>query len=70
MSTKDLKAIERRFFTETNKGKAAGMAVADELCATNYVLRPGIGEDIRGIKDFKQYAGDLYGRVSRPSCNT
>jgi predicted ester cyclase len=60
MSTKDPKALERRFFTEMNKGKAAGMAATDELCATNFVFHPPTGEDIHGIKDFKQFASNLY----------
>ena len=60
MSTKDLKALERRFFTESNKGKAAGMAATDELCAANIVFHPGMGEDIHGIKDFKQYFSKIY----------
>jgi predicted ester cyclase len=60
MSAKDLKALERRFFTESNKGKAAAMTVIDELCATNIVFHPGIGEDIHGIKDFKQFLSKLF----------
>jgi hypothetical protein len=30
MSTKDIKALDRRFFEEWNKGKSAAMAVIDE----------------------------------------
>ena len=55
MSTKDLKALERRFVTEWNKGKAALMAVIDEECAPNIVFHRGMGMDIHGLKDFKQY---------------
>jgi len=59
MSAEDLKALERRVITESNKGKAAAMAVTDELYATNIVLHPGMGEDIHGLKDFKQYVSNL-----------
>jgi predicted ester cyclase len=60
MSTKDLKALERRYFAESNKGKAAAMAVIDEMCATNGVYHRGTGEDIHGIKDFKQFISEFY----------
>jgi predicted ester cyclase len=60
MSTKDLKALERHFFTEMNKGKAAGMAVIDESCAASIVFHTATGEDIRGLKDFKQLMGGVY----------
>ena len=53
MSTKDLKAFERRFFEEYNKGKVAAMAVIDEICATNFVYHGGMG-DLTGLKDYKQ----------------
>jgi predicted ester cyclase len=53
MSTKDLKAFERRFFEEYNKGKVAAMAVIDEICATNFVYHGSMG-DLRGLKDYKQ----------------
>jgi steroid delta-isomerase-like uncharacterized protein len=59
MSTKDLKALERRFYTEWNKGKAATMAVIDETCASNIVFHDPSGMDIRGLKDFKQYMGSM-----------
>jgi len=54
MSAKDLKALERRFFAEWNKGKAAAMAVIDEMCATNMVFHRGTG-DVQGIKSFTQF---------------
>lgn len=60
MSAKDLKALERRFFAEWNKGKATGMAVIDETTATNCVFHRATGEDIRGLKDFKQYMSGLF----------
>ena len=60
MSAKDLKALERRFFEEWNKGKAAAMAVIDETCATNIVFHGGSGRDIRGLKDFKQFISEFY----------
>ena len=60
MSTKDLKAFERRFFKEWNKGKAATMKVIDETCASNVVWHSGNGPDIRGLKDYKKSMGDFF----------
>jgi steroid delta-isomerase-like uncharacterized protein len=54
LSTKDLKAFDRRFFEEWNKGKAAAMKAIDETCATNMVWHDVTGRDIRGLKDFKK----------------
>jgi predicted ester cyclase len=59
LSTKDLKALERHFFEEWNKGKAAAMAVIDETCANNIVWH-STGDDIRGLNDFKKYMGEFY----------
>jgi predicted ester cyclase len=60
MSAEEIKALERRFIKEWNKGKAATMAVIDELCATNIIYHGGDGEEIRGLKDFKQSMGEFY----------
>jgi hypothetical protein len=59
MSTKDLKALERRFVTEWNKGKAALMAVIDEDCDPKIVFHSGMGMDVRGLKDFKQFMSEF-----------
>jgi len=60
MSAKEIKALVRRFFEESNKGKAAAMAVVDELCATDFVYHGGGGEEIRGLKDYKQSTREGY----------
>ena len=60
MSAEKTKALERRFFEEWNKGKAAAMAVIDETCATNIVFHHASGGDIRGLKDFKQFYSEFY----------
>ena len=60
MSVKENKALVRRFLEESNKGKAAAMAVIDELCATNIVYHGGGGEEIRGLKDYKQSTSESY----------
>jgi predicted ester cyclase len=60
MSTKDLKAFERRFFEEWNKGKAAAMKAIDETCATNIVWHEANGEERRGLKDFKKSMGEFF----------
>jgi len=60
MSAKDLKAFDRRFFEEWNKGKAAAMAAIDKTCATNIVWHSTGGEDIHGLKDFKKSMGEFF----------
>jgi steroid delta-isomerase-like uncharacterized protein len=60
MSTKDLKALGRRFINEFNKGKAAALAVMDEFYATNVVVHSGNGEDVRGLEDYKQSTSELF----------
>jgi predicted ester cyclase len=54
MSTKDLRALEHRFFEDINKGKAAGMAIIDEKYATDLLFHMGTGVDVRGLNGFKQ----------------
>jgi steroid delta-isomerase-like uncharacterized protein len=58
MSAKDLKALTRRFIEEWNKGKAAAMAVIDEMYATNFVSHGD--EDIRGIKNVKKSTSEEF----------
>jgi steroid delta-isomerase-like uncharacterized protein len=60
MSAKEIKALERRLYEECNKGKAAAMAVIDELYATDLVYHSSTGRDIRGVKDYKQHVSDMY----------
>jgi hypothetical protein len=60
MSIEEIKALERRWFEEWNKGKAAAMAMIEETCATNVVFHSGTGRDIRGLEDFKQYNSELF----------
>jgi steroid delta-isomerase-like uncharacterized protein len=60
MSAKDLKALGRRFINEFNKGKAAALAVMDEFYATNVVVHSGNGEDVRGLKDYKESTTELF----------
>ena len=54
MSVEEIKALMRRWFEECNKGKAAFMAIIDELHAIDIVCHGGGGEEICGLKDFKQ----------------
>jgi steroid delta-isomerase-like uncharacterized protein len=42
-------------YEECNKGKAAAMAVIDELYATDIVMHSSTGEDIRGLENYKQF---------------
>jgi len=60
MSAKEIKALERRLYEECNKGKAAALAVIDELYAIDIVYHSSSGRDIRGIKDYKQHVSEFY----------
>jgi len=55
MSAKEIKALERHVLEENNKGKAAAMAVMDELYATDFVMHGSTVEgDIHGLRDIKK----------------
>jgi len=58
MSAKDLKALTCRFIEEWNKGKAAAMAVIDEMYATNFVSHGD--KDVRGIKNVKKSTSEEF----------
>ncbi|MGA2574098.1 MAG: ester cyclase [Candidatus Methanomethylicaceae archaeon] len=60
MLAEKIKALERRWYAEANKGKAATMTVIDEDCTTNIVFHSSTGMDIRGLKDFKQFMSEFY----------
>lgn len=60
MSVEEIKALERRWAEEWNKGKAAAMAIIDELHATDYVSHSSTGDDISSLNDYKQENSDLY----------
>jgi steroid delta-isomerase-like uncharacterized protein len=61
MSTKKIKALERHVLEESNKGKAAALAVMDELYATDFVMHGSTeSEDIHGLKNVKQSMSEYY----------
>jgi len=61
MSAKEIKALERHVLEEYNKGKAAAMAVMDELYATDFVMHGSTeSEDIHGLKDVKQSMSEYF----------
>jgi len=60
MSAKEIKALERRFVEELNKGKMTAMAAIEKLCATDIVNHGGTGEVTRGLKGFKQSMSEFY----------
>jgi steroid delta-isomerase-like uncharacterized protein len=60
MSTEDLKALERRWYAEWNKGKAAAMAATNELIDTNCVMHSILGQELRGINDFKKHVSESF----------
>jgi predicted ester cyclase len=43
-----------------NKGKAAALAAMDETYTNDFVGHGGGGEDIRGLKDFKQSMSEVF----------
>lgn len=53
------KPYGRRFVEEVNKGKAAMLAAIDQIYDTNIVIH-GLGEDINGIENWKQFWSDLF----------
>jgi predicted ester cyclase len=59
MSAKEIRALVRCLFEEYNKGKAAMMALMDEMYATNFVLH-STGKDINGLKNAKQYESEVF----------
>jgi predicted ester cyclase len=59
MSTKEVKALVRHFFEESNKGKKAVIAVVDETCDINYVYHTSSGSD-ENLNDFKQDFSGYY----------
>jgi predicted ester cyclase len=60
MSAEEIKSLERRWFEELNKGKAAAMALIDELCSTDFVRHCARGKDLRGTKVYKQDMRELF----------
>ena len=60
MSVKEIKALERRFFKEINKGKTAAIAAMEEFYADDIVLHLSTGGDISGLKNVKQVSGEEF----------
>ncbi len=60
MSVKEIRALERHFWDEWNKTKAAAMAAIDESYATNLLFHRGSGRVFHGLEDFKQYQSVFY----------
>jgi predicted ester cyclase len=59
MSAKDLKALVRRSIEESNKGKAAAIAMVDKLFASGCVLHSVSGRDY-GVAEHKKYTSEIY----------
>ncbi len=60
MSAEEINALARRLLEKWNKGKAAYMAAIDEIFAANIIHHGGGGEEIRGLKDYKQHVSEFY----------
>ena len=63
MSAEENKALVRRFFEEYNKGKAAAMTAMDETYANDVIGHALGGEEISGLKGFKQYMNEIFNAV-------
>jgi len=53
VSVEEIKALERRFYEECNKGRADAIAVLDELCSTDIIWHSASGQEIRGLEALK-----------------
>ena len=60
MSPDEIKALQRRYYEECNKGKTTAVAVLDELFAPDIVWHGARGMDIRGIKELKESFNAAY----------
>ena len=60
MSVEEIRALVQHLFEEWNKGKATAMAATDELCVADVTWHSGMGREMHGIEDFKQFLGELY----------
>jgi len=60
---KDLRALGRHLVEEFNKGKSAGLAVMEELYATDMVFHGADGKDIHGLRDYLQHNIEFYNAV-------
>lgn len=60
MSKDEIKALQRRYYEECNKGKTAAIAVLDELFAVDVVWHSARGMDIRGVKNLKESFNAAY----------
>jgi steroid delta-isomerase-like uncharacterized protein len=58
MSPEEMKALKRRFYEEWSKGKAAAMAVIDELYSTDFIFHSG--DEFHSLKDYKQSMSEFY----------
>ena len=58
MSLEENKALMRHWFDESNKGKAAALAVVGETCAADIIVH-GITE-MAGLENYRQLIGEVY----------
>jgi predicted ester cyclase len=59
MSARENKALENRLYEEYNKGKAAVLAIIDELYAPDTIQHTSTDQVIRGIESYKQHVRAL-----------
>jgi steroid delta-isomerase-like uncharacterized protein len=59
-SSAEIKALCHHFIEEFSKGKSAALAVIDETNATDIVYHTSMGEDMRGLKDIRQFFNSFF----------
>jgi predicted ester cyclase len=62
MPKEDLKALQRHFYEEANKGREALLAVSRDMADPNVVIHGGSGRDM-GPNDYVQWVNALYGAL-------
>lgn len=60
MSPEEIKALQRRFYDDCNKGKSAAIAALDDLFANDIVWHSATGKDIRSVENLKQSFNAAY----------
>ena len=60
MSAEEIRALERRLYEESNKGKEAALHAMDELHAVDFVYHSSSGGIMHGINEYRQHIDEFY----------
>jgi steroid delta-isomerase-like uncharacterized protein len=60
MSVKEIKALVHRLTEGYNKGKESFLAVLDGGYANDVVVHSSMGQDVRGLKNYKQLVSEEF----------